>query len=119
MRHWSCCNMAEDRRATPGRAPANGWRRPGISPSRSMRGVMSDVLTEEGAHEFLRLCPHCEYVSVADAAHMVAGDRNDVFGNAVISFLSRVLPVGGTPAHPPHELHPHHEGPAGEVQDIP
>ena len=44
---------------------------------------------------------------------------NDVFGNAVIAFLSRVLPVSGTPAHPPHELRPHHEGPAGEVQDIP
>ena len=50
---------------------------------------------------------------------MVAGDRNDVFGGAAISFLSRVVPIGGAPAHPPHELHPHHEGPAGEVQDIP
>ena len=88
-------------------------------PTLLVRGGMSDVLTEEGAREFLRLCPHCEYVSVPDAAHMVAGDRNDVFGNSVIAFLSRVLPVGGTPAHPPHELHPHHEGPAGEVQDIP
>ena len=32
--------------------------------------------------EFLQLCPHCEYVSVANAAHMVAVDRNDVFDNA-------------------------------------
>ena len=88
-------------------------------PTLLVRGGMSDVLTEEGAREFLRLCPQCEYVSVPDAAHMVAGDRNDVFGNAVIAFLSRVVPVGGTPAHSPHELHPHHEGPAGEVEDIP
>jgi non-heme chloroperoxidase len=80
---------------------------------------MSDVLTEEGAREFIRLCPHCEYVSVANAAHMVAGDRNDVFGNAAIAFLSRVVPVAGAPNHPSHELHPHQEGPPGEVLDIP
>jgi hypothetical protein len=50
---------------------------------------------------------------------MVAGDRNDVFVGAVLAFLSRAVPVGRAPANPPHELHPHHEGPAGEVQDIP
>jgi pimeloyl-ACP methyl ester carboxylesterase len=88
-------------------------------PTLLVRGGMSDVLTEEGAREFLQLCPHCEYVNVPDAAHMVAGDRNDVFGNAVVAFLSRAVPVGRMPAHPPHELHPHHEGPTGEVQDIP
>jgi non-heme chloroperoxidase len=88
-------------------------------PTLLVRGGMSDVLTEEGAREFIRLCPHCEYVSVANAAHMVAGDRNDVFGNAAIAFLSRVVPIGGAPTHPPHELHPHQEGPVGEVLDIP
>ena len=56
-------------------------------PTLLVRGGLSDVLSEEGAREFLRLCPLCEYVSVTDAAHMVAGDRNDIFGNAVIAFL--------------------------------
>jgi pimeloyl-ACP methyl ester carboxylesterase len=88
-------------------------------PALLVRGGLSDVLTEEGAREFLQLCPHCEYVSVVNAAHMVAGDRNDVFGNAVIAFLSRTVPVGRDPVHPPHALHPHREGPAGDVQDIP
>jgi pimeloyl-ACP methyl ester carboxylesterase len=88
-------------------------------PTLLVRGGLSDVLTEQGAREFLQLCPRCEYVNVTDAAHMVAGDRNDIFGNAVIAFLSRAVPVGGTPAQPPRELHPHHEGPPGEVQDIP
>ena len=63
-------------------------------PTLLVRGGMSDVLTEGGAREFLRLCPRCEYVSVSDAAHMVAGDRNDIFAHAAIAFLKRVVPVG-------------------------
>jgi pimeloyl-ACP methyl ester carboxylesterase len=88
-------------------------------PTLLVRGGLSDVLTEEGARDFLRLCPHSEYVSVTNAAHMVAGDRNDVFGNAVIAFLSRVVPVSGQPIQLPHQLQPHHEGPPGEMQDVP
>ncbi len=88
-------------------------------PTLLVRGGMSDVLSDQGAREFLQLCPRCEYVNVTDAAHMVAGDRNDIFGNAVIAFLLRAVPVGGTPAQSLRELHPHHEGPPGEVQDVP
>ena len=57
--------------------------------------------------------------NVTGAAHMVAGDRNDIFGNAVIEFLSRAVPVGGMPLKPAHEPHPHHEGPAGDINDVP
>ena len=84
-----------------------------------VRGGLSDVLTEEGAREFLALCPHAEYVSVGSAGHMIAGDRNDAFGNAVIDFLSRAVPVGGTPLYPPHPPHPHREGPEGDLTDVP
>lgn len=62
-------------------------------PTLLVRGGMSDVLSEEGAQKFLQLCPHSEYVNVAGAVHMVAGDRNDVFGKAVIEFLARTVPV--------------------------
>ncbi|MBK5104280.1 MAG: alpha/beta hydrolase [Burkholderiales bacterium] len=88
-------------------------------PTLLVRGGLSDVLSEEGAQEFLRLCPQAEYVNVTGAAHMVAGDRNDIFGNAVIEFLSRAVPVGGEPVQPAHEPHPHHEGPEGDVIDVP
>ena len=84
-----------------------------------VRGGLSDVLTEAGAQAFLALCPHAEYVNVRNAAHMVAGDRNDVFGNAVIDFLSRAVPVGGEPVQPPHQLSTHREGPPGEINDVP
>ena len=40
-----------------------------------------------------RLRRTAEYVNVGSAGHMIAGDRNDAFGNAVIDFLARVVPV--------------------------
>jgi non-heme chloroperoxidase len=88
-------------------------------PTLLVRGGLSDVLSEEGAQEFLKLCPHSEYVNVTDAAHMVAGDRNDIFANAVVSFLARAVPAGREPVQRAHEPHPHHEGPAGDVNDVP
>lgn len=59
-------------------------------PTLLVRGGMSDVLTEAGVQSFLRLCPHAEYAQVGEAAHMVAGDRNDLFAEAVVSFLARL-----------------------------
>jgi non-heme chloroperoxidase len=59
-----------------------------------VRGGLSDILSEEGAQSFINLCPHSEYVNVSGAAHMVAGDRNDIFADAVTDFLTRVVPVG-------------------------
>jgi len=54
-----------------------------------VRGQMSDVVTEAGARELQQLVPHAEVVDVAGAGHMVAGDRNDVFNEAVIDFIRR------------------------------
>lgn len=62
-------------------------------PTLLVRGGSSDVVSEAGVQEFLALCPHAEYVNVADAGHMVAGDRNDVFGKAAAHFLERNVPV--------------------------
>jgi non-heme chloroperoxidase len=88
-------------------------------PTLLVRGGLSDVLSEEGAQAFLELCPHSEYVNVTDAGHMVAGDRNDIFAGAVIEFLTRNVPVGGDPVKAPHEGRPHHEGPPGDINDLP
>jgi pimeloyl-ACP methyl ester carboxylesterase len=62
------------------------------APMLLVRGGLSDVVSEEGARSFLELCPHAEYVNVGGAGHMVAGDRNDVFGQAVKEFLARKWP---------------------------
>lgn len=58
-------------------------------PTLLVRGRMSDVVSEEDAQAFLKVVPHAEYVDVADASHMVAGDENDVFVDAVVAFLDR------------------------------
>jgi pimeloyl-ACP methyl ester carboxylesterase len=63
-------------------------------PTLLVRGRMSDLLSEEAAAEFLELVPHAEFVDVRDAGHMVAGDRNDVFTDAVAGFLIRHLHAG-------------------------
>jgi non-heme chloroperoxidase len=68
-----------------------------IVPTLLVQGGLSDVLTDDGVREFLALCPHSEYVRISNAAHMVAGDRNDVFGNAIVKFLSRVVPSADEP----------------------
>lgn len=52
-----------------------------------VRGRMSDVVSEEGAREFLDAVPGTGFVDVGHAGHMVAGDRNDAFTDAVVGFL--------------------------------
>jgi pimeloyl-ACP methyl ester carboxylesterase len=59
-------------------------------PTLLVRGRVSDLLSEEGAQELLRLVPHAHMVDVAGAGHMVAGDRNDLFNDAVVGFLESV-----------------------------
>ena len=59
-------------------------------PTLLVRGGLSDVLSPEGAQSFLETVPHAEYVNVTDAAHMVAGDRNDLFTDAVAEFLDKI-----------------------------
>jgi len=59
-------------------------------PTLLVRGRVSDLLSEEGAQELLQLVPHAKMVDVAGAGHMVAGDRNDLFNDAVVTFLESV-----------------------------
>ncbi len=56
-------------------------------PTLLVRGRSSDLLSEEGAREFLEVVPHAQFADVAGAGHMVAGDRNDIFNRAILDFL--------------------------------
>ncbi|VXC80679.1 Alpha/beta hydrolase fold protein [Burkholderia sp. 8Y] len=58
-------------------------------PTLLVRGGSSDIVSEAGVKEFIELCPHAAYVNIAQAGHMVAGDRNDLFGDAAIAFLAQ------------------------------
>ncbi len=64
-------------------------------PTLLVRGSLSDLLSDEGVREFLELCPGAATVDVRGAHHMVVGDRNDAFCDAVIAFVSQLSPPGG------------------------
>ena len=56
-------------------------------PTLLVRGKLSDVVTDDGVKDFLARIPGSKLADVNDAAHMVAGDQNDAFSQAVIQFL--------------------------------
>lgn len=59
-------------------------------PALLVRGKSSDLVTEENARAFLNLIPHMEFVDVTGAGHMVAGDKNDAFTDAIVKFLHKL-----------------------------
>jgi pimeloyl-ACP methyl ester carboxylesterase len=59
-------------------------------PALLVRGTSSELVSQEHVREFLELVPHAQYMHVAGARHMVAGDRNDRFSAAILSFLGKL-----------------------------
>lgn len=53
-----------------------------------VRGVNSELIHEDQAREFVEAVPSARYVDVSGAGHMVAGDRNDIFCDAILDFLT-------------------------------
>lgn len=58
-------------------------------PSMLVRGLESDIVSDQGVADIRRLIPQIEVFDVEGAGHMVAGDKNDAFNEAVIDFLRR------------------------------
>jgi pimeloyl-ACP methyl ester carboxylesterase len=58
-----------------------------------IRGRASDLVSEAKAEAFVARHPGTQFVDVSGAGHMVAGDRNDAFTNAVFAFLDRQAPA--------------------------
>lgn len=54
-----------------------------------IRGEKSDIVDDSGVADFLQRVPHAEYVQVSGAAHMIAGDSNQQFNQAVLEFLNK------------------------------
>ncbi|MFC5143604.1 alpha/beta fold hydrolase [Streptomyces aureoversilis] len=55
-----------------------------------VRGGISDVVREDIAEQFCDRVPNARRVDVADAGHMVVGDRNEHFIDAIVPFLDGV-----------------------------
>lgn len=62
-------------------------------PTLVLRAEHSDIVDDEGIAEMRRLVAQTEICEVPRAGHMVAGDQNDAFSAAVLSFLERHFPV--------------------------
>jgi pimeloyl-ACP methyl ester carboxylesterase len=60
----------------------------GVSvPTLLIKGALSNVLTQEEVETFLKIIPHSQFIEIKEAAHMIAGDRNDIFAESAIKFL--------------------------------
>jgi pimeloyl-ACP methyl ester carboxylesterase len=64
-------------------------------PTLLVRGAQSEMVSLAGVAELRAHLPHLEFVDIAGAGHMIAGDRNDAFNGAVSDFLRRHLPPSG------------------------
>lgn len=96
--HWDPRFLDGKRRIGPGadhieRDLVAAARRIAI-PTLLVRGGSSELVREAHAKDFLNLVPHARYVDVSGARHMVAGDRNDQFTNAIQDFLSELKDCG-------------------------
>jgi pimeloyl-ACP methyl ester carboxylesterase len=58
-----------------------------------IRGLNSDVVSDESVAAFRLQFPWAEVADVAGAGHMIAGDRNDAFNQAMLEFLFAHLPA--------------------------
>ena len=59
-------------------------------PIHLIRGRLSELVSLDAALAFVADLRNGHFTDVADAGHMVAGDRNDVFFEAVAGFLDRL-----------------------------
>ncbi len=62
---------------------------PPTLPLMLISGGQSDVVDQQAVAEFQRQAPQAEIMAIDRAGHMVVGDRNDAFRDAIVSFLRR------------------------------
>jgi len=70
-----------------------GARLGGDVPVLLIRGMSSDVVSQRGIDDLCDALPRLEVFNVPNAGHMVAGDRNDVFNQGMLAFLTRHFPA--------------------------
>jgi pimeloyl-ACP methyl ester carboxylesterase len=59
-------------------------------PLHLIRSRMNELVSEDAVTAFHALVPHAYYTDVAEAGHMVAGGRNYIFTDAIVTFLRQV-----------------------------
>jgi pimeloyl-ACP methyl ester carboxylesterase len=73
-------------------------------PTLLLSGGRSDLVSDSTVRHFLELVPQAAHVRLADATHMLAGDDNDAFADALLEFLraQSLPPRGPPPGEPTH-----------------
>ena len=61
------------------------------APTLLVRGEESEIVSEAEVETFKAMMPKAEVVVVKGARHMVAGDQNTQFGDAVLEYLDRTV----------------------------
>ena len=87
--HWDprfITSVANDKSGPPQKRLSDATERLKL-PVHLIRGGSSNLVTVDAAQAFLRLAPHSVYTDIAGAGHMVVGDRNDAFTEAVVHFF--------------------------------
>lgn len=95
--HWDPAFIVGIMRRQTERGDSSGYGSTEVSSAASrlalpvhlIRGGSSDLVSPEAVAHFRELAPHAEFSDIAGATHMVAGDQNDVFGDAILNFLMR------------------------------
>jgi pimeloyl-ACP methyl ester carboxylesterase len=87
--HWDPAFMSEGRHQDREQAALRLEAALGAirCPQLLVRGRMSELVSEAGVAAFRAAAPSAAFVDVAGAGHMVAGDRNDAFTDAILTFL--------------------------------
>jgi pimeloyl-ACP methyl ester carboxylesterase len=59
-------------------------------PTLIVRGARSELVSEESVRHMRELIPAARYVDISGASHMVAGDGNEAFTDAIMEFLKDI-----------------------------
>lgn len=90
--HWDPAFITSDRNINAGAIELMGEIMAGVPrlhvPMLVVRGMESELVHEDYVREFVDMAPDAAYVDVSGAGHMVAGDKNDAFCDAIMGFLT-------------------------------
>jgi pimeloyl-ACP methyl ester carboxylesterase len=90
--HWDPGFITSDRNINAGAVELMGEIMTGVPklhvPMLVVRGMESELVHEDYVREFVDMAPDASYVDVSGAGHMVAGDKNDAFCDAILGFLT-------------------------------
>lgn len=64
-----------------------------VQPTLLVRGERSEIVSDEGVERLIELIPHCEVAEIKGVGHMMTGDANTPFADALLEFLARVYPA--------------------------